>query len=241
MHRIHPIPIARLSLDKSLMTYRRGFGQTQEVFPTIWLIEGPKEIVLVDAGCDARLAKKKGYAAEQISLPAQALRESGLSPADVDLLILTHLHFDHVGFAQIFEKATVLVQRAEYTFAMQPHPVFAGGYAEPLLSGLRKLDLLDGDTEITAGVRVLATPGHTPGGQSVAVATEKGDVVICGLCTVVENLQPPISAVQPFPVIPPGIHTNVMEAYDSLVRIQQMADLAVPLHDRLFCSRAVLP
>jgi glyoxylase-like metal-dependent hydrolase (beta-lactamase superfamily II) len=101
-----------------------------------------------------------------------------------------------------------------------------------------KFVLVEGDSEIVDGVKVLLTPGHTPGSQSIAVTTDRGTVVICGLCTIHENLFPSEEVSKLFPVIVPGIHTNVLQAYDSLMLIKRLADIAIPLHDATYSSKS---
>jgi glyoxylase-like metal-dependent hydrolase (beta-lactamase superfamily II) len=102
-------------------------------------------------------------------------------------------------------------------------------------------DVVEGDAEIVEGVRVLFTPGHTRGGQSVAVDTEKGRVVVSGLCTLRDNFEPPEPINKIMPVIPPGIHLDAREAFESLTRIKQVADIIVPLHDGEFAFKKTIP
>jgi N-acyl homoserine lactone hydrolase len=97
-------------------------------------------------------------------------------PRDVAAVINTHLHFDHCGGNRLFVGVPIHVQRAERALARDPeHTVpewveFAGAtYVEH-----------DGEAEIAPGVRVVPTPGHTPGHQSVLVETDEGLVVVGG-------------------------------------------------------------
>ncbi|MEW6262705.1 MAG: N-acyl homoserine lactonase family protein [Thermodesulfobacteriota bacterium] len=241
MNVIRPLPTVRLTLDRSLMTYRFGAGRPEQVYPTLWFIEGPRRKIVVDTGTDAAIARRLGYEAEQIAWPDQALGRLGLSMPDIEVLILTHLHWDHVAFARGFTRAKVFVQRTEYEAALDPHPWLARGYIRETFHGLPRLEILDGDAEIDVGVSVLFTPGHTPGGQSVAVATEKGRAVISGLCSIKANFFPPPEIAGNLKVIPPGIHTDVLQAYDSLVRLKETADLIVPLHDGEYCFKEAIP
>ena len=87
------------------------------------------------------------------------LHDLGLRPADVTHVVATHSHFDHAGGLGEFAHATVVAQRAEVAAPPRPFP--------PDL----RWHLLDGDAEPWPGVRLLATPGHTPGHQSVLVTT----------------------------------------------------------------------
>ncbi|MEW6326582.1 MAG: hypothetical protein AB1487_03170 [Thermodesulfobacteriota bacterium] len=72
---------------------------------------------------------------------------------------------------------------------------------------------------------IVLTPGHTPGGQSVAVDTSQGKAIITGFCC--NDLNFPKTG----PVIAPGVHINAVEAYESARRIKEMADILIPLHD----------
>jgi len=97
-------------------------------------------------------------------------------PRDVALVINTHLHFDHCGGNRLFPGIPIHVQRREREAAREP------GYTIPEwveFEGATYVEL-DGEAEIVPGVRVLPTPGHTPGHQSVLVDTEEGLVVVAG-------------------------------------------------------------
>jgi N-acyl homoserine lactone hydrolase len=83
--------------------------------------------------------------------------------------------------------------------------------------------LLDGDAEIADGVKVITTPGHTPGHQSVVVDTAGGRYCIAGDAVMwYENMERRI---------PPGIHTSMIECMSSLERIAREADHVIPGHD----------
>jgi len=107
---------------------------------------------------------------------ADALAEHDLSPADVRIVVNTHLHFDHCGQNAVFKHAPFYVQRAELDRARKENDItnqwfdFAGA----------RYELLDGDAEIAEGVRAVATPGHTVGHQSVIVESDEGDAVMIG-------------------------------------------------------------
>jgi len=105
---------------------------------------------------------------------ADALGEHDLSPADVKIVINSHLHFDHCGQNAVFKHAPFYIQRPELDRARREDDAtwfdFAGA----------RFELLDGDTEIAEGVKVVATPGHTVGHQSVVVETADGNAVMIG-------------------------------------------------------------
>ena len=164
----------------------------------------------------------------------------GIGPDDIDLVILTHLHFDHVAGAHQFPKARLLIQRDELEFAKNPHPAAASAYSREFFEGLN-FEVISGDTRICEEVSTLSTPGHSPGGQSVSIKTAQGTAIIASLCTIWENFKPTSPMKETTPVIAPGIHTNHLDAYDSLLRIKDMADIVVPLHDPEFQQKSSIP
>jgi N-acyl homoserine lactone hydrolase len=105
-----------------------------------------------------------------------ALAAHDLSPADIKIVVNTHLHFDHCGQNAVFKHAPFYVQRKELDRARVESKVLTDWFD---FAGAR-FELLDGDTEIAEGVRVVATPGHTVGHQSILVTTEAGDELMIG-------------------------------------------------------------
>jgi len=238
---IHPIPIVESKLDKSLMTYRMNFGQTILSIGYVWYIKGTKERILVDAGASAEyLSTVRGMPAKEIQTLETGLKNLGIGFSDIDLIIITHLHNDHIADAHRFPGARFVVQEKELDFARNPHPSVGAPYCREFFDGLR-FEVVRGDTKICEEISVLFTPGHTPGGQSVSIKTAQGAAIITGLCTIREVFDPPQAIAKSTPVITPGMHTNVIEAYDSVVRIKEMADIIVPNHDPEFRNKSSLP
>lgn len=118
------------------------------------------------------------------------LARHNLSPEDIDLVILTHLHGDHCGWATrlvadrvvpTFPRARYVVQRQELYDAMHPNErtrntYFAENFVPLLEQGV--LVLLDGEAQLTPSVRVVPTPGHTAGHQSVILSSERRLVLL---------------------------------------------------------------
>lgn len=97
---------------------------------------------------------------------ADVLAELDMSPADIGLVINTHLHFDHCGQNAVFKHAPVYVQRAELDRAERESPELCEWF--DFMNA--RFELLDGDAEIVPGISVLSTPGHTSGHQCVVVS-----------------------------------------------------------------------
>lgn len=238
---IHPLPLVKINMVKGRVTYMVNISESLIVYNYIWYIEGTKQHILVDAGAPVERFISRGFVAETIASPASALQKVGISPDDINVIICTHLHFDHIGFGHIYKNARFIVQRSELEAAYNPHPIEAVAYvSKKMLDGLN-FQIVDGDTQVADGVRVLLTPGHTEGGQSVAVDTEKGKVIISGLCTIRDNFEPPQPVRKVMPVIAPGLHLDAREAFASLKRIKDEADIIVPLHDAELASQGIIP
>ena len=176
------------------------------------LIEAPQALVLVDSGVGAKESAKfvDIYGVENSGSPTRledALATVGFGPQDIDIVVNTHLHFDHAGgntlrarggeIVPAFPSARYLVQRAELEFALRDNERIRASYLSPNFLPVRDaglLGLLDGPTEVTEGIRVIPTPGHTPHHQSVLV--ENQGEVACFLADVC-----PTSAHLPLPWI----------------------------------------
>jgi len=145
-----------------------------------WPVHGfavihPGGAVLVDTGVGGPERLLRDWRVVNRSAAA-ALAESGLSPADIGLVINTHLHFDHCGQNAVFAHAPFYVQRSELDRARREAAELSGWFD---FAGAR-FELLDGDAEILPGLRVITTPGHTVGHQSVVVDTADGQQVLIG-------------------------------------------------------------
>ena len=110
------------------------------------------------------------------------LNRHGMSPADIKTVFLSHLHFDHCNNIDLFPNATVHVSRREWDYAHAPHE--RDIYIPWLIHDqLQKHDLkfVEGEGQLTAGVRYFPAPGHTPGSYALEIDSDtKGRVVLAG-------------------------------------------------------------
>lgn len=102
-------------------------------------------------------------------------------------------------------------------------------------------ETVNGDTYIEEGIELLFISGHTLGGQSVAIETNKGKAIITGLCYVNENINPPPEVCERLTVIPCRIHGDALRTCDSLLRISKAADIVIPLHEATFIDLDKIP
>jgi len=164
------------------------------------LVEAPAALVLIDTGVGNKEDEKfrEIYGISNEGSPTRledGIRAAGFEPSDVDLVINTHLHFDHAGGDTVrtdegemrpaFPGARYVVQRGEFDFAHRDNERIRASYLghnfDPVAeAGL--WDFVQGEAVITEGVRVVPTPGHTPHHQSVLL--EDGGEVACFLADV---------------------------------------------------------
>ena len=106
----------------------------------------------------------------------EALDRHGVRVEDVAIVITSHLHFDHCGQNHRFPGSRIIVQQAEVDAAKAPTYTIP----EWAFPASVDLDVIEGDHEVAPGVSVVATPGHTPGHQSVLIEHQNGTrTIVC--------------------------------------------------------------
>ena len=149
-----------------------------------WLVRGGGRTILIDAGAGSKLDAKTSdiYGLERVPSIDASLAAAGTSRTDVDLVIASHLHFDHAGgftsrgedgaLRPHFPNARYVVRRGEWEDACAPHErnrasYFAENYVPLAEAGC--LDLVDDDGEVVPGVRLRRTGGHTAHHQMIEI------------------------------------------------------------------------
>ena len=231
MHTIIPLMLGKMRNNRSNMTYFMGFEQEIWTAVVCWFVRAHGENILIDSGAPPDIMKRYWYLGyEEIRTFEDALGSLGLTPDGIDLIIQTHLHFDHCGNTPKCKNARIMVQASELAFALNPHPLFKGSYPSKILEGLSYAEV-EGNVEVVPGIRVIHVPGHSPGCQAVAIETDQGLVVMSGFCSTRANFEPPEKVRKVWPVLTPGVHTNSLEAFDSAKRVKEMADVVIAIHD----------
>lgn len=246
---ISPLDLGTLTnFDKSIFTLRHNQGTKIDVPCLAYVISGGTHQILVDSGpCDPEWAQR--YHRPVRREPSQeiqaAFRSRGLDPTRTDLVVLTHLHWDHCFNLELFPRARFVVQRKELAYAVSPLPVDRGVYEvgiedvqPPWMQVFSRLVVLDGDADLVPGVRLLALPGHTPGFQGVVVETADAPWVIAGdTVPLLENWQ----TQEPSPKTPGSIYQNLYDYYASLERLKVFGDRILPGHDPLVLKHSTYP
>ena len=239
---IKPIKLGEMRMNLSLMTYMMNFPKEIWVPIVCWYLRAGDKHVLVDTGAPAEMMRKYWYGEyKENKTFADALATVSVSPPEIDMIIQTHLHFDHCGNTPACRNAEVIVQADELKFARNPHPLFLGSYLRGGAMDGVNFRQVEGDAELFPGVKVLKVPGHTPGTQAVVVETAAGLAVLSGFCAVADNFSPPENMRKVWPVLTPGVHTDSLAAFTSAVRVQEIADIIIPIHDLESASKQQIP
>ena len=130
-------------------------------------------------------------------------------PDDVDMVVLTHCHTDHIGNVSLFKNAAVYVHEGEECT-------------------IPNAKIVKEDTEIAKGVRLVHTPGHSDGSMSVFVEADRRYAIVGDAAPLKDNFTKRII---------PALHTDAEAARASLENIAEWADVVVPGHDKPFKVR----
>ena len=203
-------------------------GDTKKTLSTIFsffLLRGEERLVLIDVGFTADYCKQymPDVVQEKNQNPISQLKEQGIEPNEIDDIIITHAHFDHLSdVINIFSKARIHLQRIEYDFVINPpHPWFQEMVDIVLIKelaeqGIPRFNLIDGECEILPGIKIIMTPGHTHGHQSVIVKTKAGEVCITGDSILnYRNIKEDIG---------PGFNSNLIESLQSIQKLRELSD-----------------
>ena len=227
---IYPIAVCQGPRDGSHFTYRANFGVTINTACYAWYLKGSKQKILVDTGATAAMFREKGASETDIISVEDGLKKLSVTPEEIDVVILTHMHCDHIELACLFKNATFIVQKKEMEYAKHPHPLDADLYVPRYWENI-KFDVIDGDKKIEPGISVFLSPGHTPGGQSIEIKTAAGTVIIPGFCCVGDTFkQTTAMKHRGWEVTIPLIHLDAREAYDSILKVKKRADIILSLH-----------
>lgn len=199
----------------------------------VWLVRSPLLTIVVDMGFTREVAERRGRSFLQC--PGDGLKALGVDAGEVTDVIVTHMHYDHVGNYALFPKARFHVQDREIAFAtgrMMRHRCLCSAYEPEDVAALvrnvfqGRVEFHDGDEEIAPGISVHLAAGHTAGLQFVRVATRAGWLVLASdACHYARHLD----RNEVFPLV-----TNVgelLEGYDRLRKLASSRRLVIPGHD----------
>jgi N-acyl homoserine lactone hydrolase len=212
-----------VSVDTLLQGYRIGTDHGSVAFCGVNLVQG------LDAqGALRRIVVDTGHTGRRGVLETELKRRS-LSPSDIDIVVCTHAHWDHIENLNIFDRAQIVLHGDERRYAKRPHRNDLGcpSWVDAVLDfyGDRIREVEEG-TEVIPGVAIVEAPGHSAGTIAVAAATPDGVAVITG-----DAIQNSLVAVE---------RRNALVFWDnelasrSIEKLLEIGDLIYPGHDQAF-------
>lgn len=230
MYEIYAISVAEREVDSPVFLRHTDYGKKVLLVYYFWCLRGMNHTILVDTGISGEECEKRGLTG--VPTREELLSRIGIRPAEIDTIILSHLHDDHFAHPEIYTQAIFYIQRKEVEFwsgEVQRFNCVASmvnilPFHELNMAG--RVRFLDGDSEIYPGLSVLRFGGHTPGQQLVNVNTDRGDVLLCvDFAAMYRNLEEKI---------PIGHISNLVEWMKGIGRIERMAlpkESVIPGHD----------
>lgn len=250
LYKIYPLLCSTGTLDNAWMYYHGECGKKEKIQYTCFLLESETgEHMLVDSGCPLSsdivkyelhsLYNVKENSAESMEA---LLGEYGVKPEEITKIFFTHLHYDHAWNLGCFPNAAFYAQRAEMQDAIAPLPHLARKtYAlDPKAMKFNWLNYrhqfvpVDGETELAPGIRVIQTPGHSYGSQTILIDTAEGTYACCGdFAFRAENIEK---------CRPIGLLVDMgawYQSYAKLARLMEQGVKLLPSHDISIMNRKV--
>lgn len=209
----------------------------------IWVIRGEGRVVVVDCGFNAEVAARRGRTLLQT--PAEVLAMLEIDPDIVPDLVLTHLHYDHVGNLDLFPTARIHLQEPELHYAVGRHmkqPFLRAAFEVDDVVSLVRLNfegrvcLHNGTVALYPGITLCPAPGHSAGLQFVQVHTRRGMVV---LASDASHFYENVGHRRPYAIA--HCVPDVLAAFDTVEQLARGANgtagVVLPGHDPAVCVR----
>lgn len=207
----------------------------------VWLARSANRTFVIDTGFDAEVGQRRGGGRRTLISPDAALKRLGVDAREVKDVVITHMHYDHVGNFALFPKARFHLQEREMIFATgryMGYRLFSHSFeVKEVMEMVRKVyegrvEFHDGDVELAPGLSLHRIGGHTGGLQSVRVYTRLGWIV---LASDAAHLYDNMSQERPFPII-----YDLGAMVRGWRRLRELADdpsWVIPGHDARVMSR----
>ena len=209
----------------------------------VWLVRGEGREIVIDTGFSAAMAAKRRR--EHLRCPAAGLALLGVEAKRVQDVVITHLHYDHVGNFDLFPAATLHLQELEMRYASGRYmcsECFRGAYeVEDIVGVVRRVydgrvRFHDGDAELAAGISLHHIGGHTMGLQVLRVATRRGWVV---LASDASHFYANMEQARPFPIV--WSVADMLDGHARMRALAQSPEHIIPGHDPLVMERYPAP
>jgi len=233
--KIHPLRVGTITRQTMMFAYWLDPGTIIDAPVIAWYIEGSTKKILVDTGGGdppKMNPRYQPYRRENDQSIENALKKIGVNCEDIDIVIATHLHWDHSAGNDLFPGAKIIVQEEELRSARSPLPAAQHGYVKSIVEDIN-YTVISGDQKIADGVQVILTPGHTYGMQGVLVdAAERRYFIAGDTFGLFRNLEsdPPLIS---------GIYVDMRMYYESIGKMSKLEAFILPGHDSKVFDRKV--
>jgi glyoxylase-like metal-dependent hydrolase (beta-lactamase superfamily II) len=205
----------------------------------VWLARSSSRTFVVDTGFDAAVGARRGR--RMVAPPHETLKRLGVDAKSVGDVVITHLHYDHVGNFGLFPAATFHLQDDEMAYAtgrLMSQRFFSQAYeVDEVVAMVRevykgRVRFHDGDAELAPGFSLHRIGGHTRGLQVVRVHTRIGRIV---LASDAAHLYANMNETRPFPIVYDV--PRMVAGWRRLAALADAPELVVPGHDPLVMRR----
>jgi glyoxylase-like metal-dependent hydrolase (beta-lactamase superfamily II) len=239
MYTITPLHNSTLHTQGPVIFYQQKVHEDITIKGWVFLLEGFGRQVLVDCGFGQPAStdrKKFAFVVPAGHDTLSLLQSRGLSPHDIDAVLLTHLHWDHCLNAPLFEQARFFVSGRGWREIVEAprHPSLVPQRSFPRdvfewLSQSGRLELLPDEAQPLPGIRTFWIGGHTPCCQAIAVETVGGTAIITSdTISTWEHLEKNIA---------PASLWSLPECFEAYERIRREADIVLPTHEPNLADR----
>jgi glyoxylase-like metal-dependent hydrolase (beta-lactamase superfamily II) len=246
---IKALPYAIQQVPGPQVFFQTAWDTRMEFYYYVFLVRGEGATAIVDCGTSVfapvNESLRRDLGEEGVARPAgteravvELLAGEGVAPEDVDVVAITHFHWDHVGNVELFPNARFLVsaegwRRHQELRAQVPQmvadPVFPAAAVEFLAAHAERVEFADDGQTCLPGVQIRHVGGHTADSAAFTVPTEEGQVVIPGdTIWTYANLERDV---------PVGAAVDIRQCYEAMTWARSAGDLVLPTHDPAILSR----
>ena len=222
----------------TLMPLAKDPSETFDIGVIVWLIRGGGKTILFDTGYHRQSPGFEQWNTQDYVRPDEAVKLAGIQPDDISDIVISHVHWDHMGSIDLFPKANLWIQKDEYNYytgaAWQPGGK-RGAQKEDVMELVKrnmdgKVRLIDGDDrEIFPGIRAYTGARHTYASQYIRIEGHPTYVLASDNCYLYRNMEEK-SPIATFDVTDRAAN---VAALDRMIKLAGDKDHVVPGHDLL--------
>jgi N-acyl homoserine lactone hydrolase len=225
--KIYPLHVG--TITRPIANFCQGLepGTVSDLPLICWYIEGSNQKILVDTGGgDPSKANPRWlpYKRKDDQTIENTLKKLDVRCEDIDIVVVTHLHWDHCADNMLFQNAEIIVQQEEWRSARSATSDAIHAYIPYVIENV-DYTIISGDKEIAEGVKVIFTPGHTYGMQGVLVEGQNRRIFIAS------DTLPLFKNIEQDHLVMSDIYVDLHKYHESLNKIAALSNFILPGHD----------